>query len=97
MSRQLLLRAIHAGLDKSGFTPYELNLLINVAVIVRPHRCSVVGFGPEAVNVVGDARAYVPSVIVSFPPGMEWDEIGRISTDVTNRVRVSRVLIHIKP
>lgn len=97
MSRERLLRAIRAGLDASGFTPHELELLVGVSAVVRPHGCAVVGLGPEAVNVVGDARAYVPAVVVAFPADMDHETIARISTEVTNRVRVSRVLMEVKP
>jgi hypothetical protein len=96
VSRERLLEVIRARLEASGFTPHELSLLAGVEAVVRPHGCRVVGIGPEAVNVVGDARAYVPAVVVAFPSGMGWEEVGRISSDVTNRVRVSRVLMEVE-
>ena len=97
MSRARLLGAIRAGLAKSGFTAGELALLCGVEAVVRPHGCVVVGLGPAAVNVVGDARAYTPAVVVAFPADLDHARIAAISTDVTNRVRVSRVLMQAGP
>ena len=80
---------------RRAFSDHDRFLIDSVRRVVEPYGCLVIGLGPEAVNVIGDARAYQPCVIVEFPAGMAWEEIGRISTDVTNRVRVSRVLMQI--
>lgn len=72
-------------------------LLDKVKAIAEPHSVTVIGLGPEAVNVMGDARAYLPSVIVRFPLGMSWEDIDEISRSITNNVRVSRVLMEAAP
>jgi hypothetical protein len=76
-------------------TYVEKRIIEQVNVVAQPHGCIATGIGPAAVNVVGDARAYSPCVYVSFPSGLSWDQIGQISTEITNRVRVSRVLMEI--
>ncbi len=66
--------------------------------LIEPWGCKVTGFGPNAVAVMGDARAYATSVIVRFPPGTDQEEIGRVSNEITNNVRgVARVLMDIEP
>ncbi len=70
-------------------------LLTQINAIINQYGCVATELGPDAVNVVGDARAARPCVYVSFPADMDWDRIQTISTLITNRVRVSRVLMEI--
>lgn len=74
----------------------ELALLNQVDTLIRPLGCRAVDLGPPAVGVMGDARAYLRSVVVRVPPNATPEEIGVISTRITDRVRgVARVLMQI--
>ena len=73
----------------------DSDIIRQINAIINEYGCEASGLGPDAVNVQGDARTYLPCVYVTFPPDMDWEEIGRISTLITNRVRVSRVLMEI--
>ncbi|HVY72735.1 MAG TPA: hypothetical protein VG984_01630 [Candidatus Paceibacterota bacterium] len=62
-----------------------------VTAVVEPYGCTVTGLGPKAVATMGDARKHFTCVFIKFPDGMTMEEIGRISTKVTNQVDVGRV------
>lgn len=75
----------------------DLLLAAEVDRLIEPWGCKVTGIGPDAVAVMGDARAYAPSVIIRVPPGTDQSEIGRISNEITNKVRgVARVMMDIE-
>jgi len=60
--------------------------------------CTVVGIGPHSVAVMGDARFYGPSIIIKFPYGTSVEEMGKISTKITNEIKgISRVLAEVSP
>lgn len=76
----------------------ERNRLLReqVEAIIEPYGGSVVGLGPHAVNVQGDARTYYPSVIIRLPwDSIPEDELSTISNLITNLARVSRVLLDV--
>jgi hypothetical protein len=71
-------------------------LLTEVAALAEPLGASAIGIGPDAVAVMGDARFYGPCVFVKFPAGYSMEEIGRLSTLITNTVTgISRVMMEI--
>mgnify|MGYP003395353037 CR=1 FL=1 len=73
-------------------------LLAEVNAVIEPLSCKATDIGPESVGVQGDARVYKPVVFVTFPIEMTMDEIGKISTMVTNQISgVSRVLMNVMP
>lgn len=90
-------RTLSHAAAESSYDESETRLLEQVRQIVEPYSCTVIGLAPNAVNVQGDARTYLPSVMVQFPYGMEWETLGIISSRITNNVRVSRVLLNIAP
>jgi GMP synthase PP-ATPase subunit len=84
------------GLLEEGNVVDEQALLEQVNNVVRPHGCEATDLGPDSVGVQGDARAYGPSVYVTFPEDMSPEKVSEISTEITNRVRgITRVLRHI--
>jgi len=71
-------------------------LLGRVNDLVAPFGCRATALGPNAVGVMGDAREYGASVYVIFPPDTPYEEISRVSTEITNKVRgITRVLMEI--
>ena len=73
-------------------------LLDEVNQLVEPYGCTATDLGPDSVGVMGDARAYGASVFVTFPPTWSHEEIARVSTEITNKVRgITRVLMNITP
>lgn len=72
------------------------DILREVNDLIEPLGCIATGLGPNAVGTKGDRRFVGPSVYVRFKEGMNLNEIGEISTRITNNVRgVSRVLAEI--
>lgn len=61
--------------------------------VVRPMGCRLIGLGPSAVGVQGDARTYGIAVVIGFPLDATMEQINEVSTQITNRVaNVTRVL-----
>ena len=74
----------------------DAELLAKVNVLLEPLGCKATDLGPDSVGVQGDARFYGPCVFVDFPSEMEWEEISKISTRITNEVPgISRVMRNI--
>lgn len=68
-------------------------IVVEVQKLIESFGCRVTGIGPEAVGVMGDARAVGISLTVSFPRDISGPEVMRISNKITNEVRgVTRVL-----
>lgn len=88
-------RLNHAAKRKAK-TAARIALIEKIDTVVRPLNCRVVGFGPSAVGVQGDARTYGIAVILRFPSDATIMQINEVSTQVTNHVReVTRVLMDI--
>lgn len=73
----------------------RLALVDKINSVVHP-TAYVVGLGPLAVGVQGDARTYGIAVVLRFLPDTSSRHIGEVSNEVTNRVsEVTRVLMDI--
>lgn len=71
-------------------------LLAKINKVIQPFGCVATELGPYAVAVMGDDRFYGPSVFVTFSIAMNMEEVGKISTKITNEVHgISRVLMNI--
>ncbi|MBY0473418.1 hypothetical protein K2Q00_04050 [Patescibacteria group bacterium] len=76
----------------------DQELLQKVNEIVSSYGCVATDLGPDSVGVQGDARVVGPCVFVRFPPEMSHEQIGLISTKITNQVKgITRVLMDITP
>lgn len=72
------------------------DLAAQVEKILAGTGCTLAGFGPDSVAVMGDARFYGPSVCISVPPWIDMEQVGRLSSRITNEVKgVSRVLVEV--
>ncbi len=71
-------------------------LLAKANTVLKDTGCVATDLGPDSVGVQGDARFVGPCVYVDFPPDMDWDQIGKISTRIVNEVPgISRVMKNI--
>lgn len=91
MSRQQ--QRIKHKLRRKEKTAERVALVERITEVVRPLGCRVIGLGPSAVGVQGDARTYGVAVIIGFPLDASIEQINEVSTQITNRVaNVTRVL-----
>lgn len=82
----------HKRAKRPSFTKTELMIIKHANDMVRPFG-RVIALGPDAVGVLGDARAVGVAVLVKFEKDAKVSEL---STKITNRVRgVARVLMAI--
>jgi len=73
-------------------------LLAEVNEVAAPFDCVTTELGPKSVGVQGDGRVFWPCVYVACPSHMSLEEIGAVSTKITNEVRgISKVLTYIVP
>jgi|GEM_PF-1334895 len=72
-------------------------LLREINTLLKPYGCLATGISLYSVGTQGDARTFYPSVIVRFSEHMSFEEISAISNEITNKTRVSRVLMEIAP
>ena len=83
-------------LSKRGAKKAERILVEKVNRVVAPYGGTVVGLGPSAVGVQGDARTYGRAVIIGFPAESDPTLISEVSTQVTNKVsQITRVLMDV--
>lgn len=83
----------HKKAKKPKLNKAEQRLLTKTRELIEPLGCRVIGLGPQAVGVLGDAREVGIAIVVRFCEGAD---IGTISTMITNRVRgITRVLMAI--
>ena len=77
-------------------TAERVALSAQINTVIRPFGCRLLGLGPPAVGVQGDARTYGYAVVVAFPRDATQDHVNEVSTQITNRVaNVTRVLLDI--
>ena len=91
MSRQQ--KRIKKAAKRKARTAERIALVEQIASVVRPMGCRIIGLGPSAVGVQGDARTYGVAVVIGFPLDATMEQISEVSTQITNRVgKVTRVL-----
>lgn len=89
-------RRIKRAAKRKARTAAQRALVEQIDALIRPLGCRLVGIGPGAVGVQGDARTYGISVVIRFPSEVSTQYATDISTLITNRVgAVTRVLAEI--
>ena len=79
---------------KPKFTKDEKRIIKETNKLIKPFGCEVVGLGPLAVGVMGDARSVGVAIEIKI---IEDVDISMISTMITNKVKgVARVLLSIE-
>lgn len=69
------------------------DLLEQVNKLIEPYGCRALDLGEKSVGVQGDGRVHGPSVFIEGPPGMSSEEMGKIATEIINKVKgLTRVL-----
>lgn len=77
-------------IESERFTLEELDLFDRIDNLIRPFG-KIIGYGPEAVGVLGDARSVGRSVEIKFT---ENADVPTLSTLIINRIRgITRVMI----
>jgi GMP synthase PP-ATPase subunit len=86
-------RRIKRAAKRKAQTAAQQAIIAQIDTVVRPLGCRLVGIGPGAVGVQGDARTYGISVVIRFPEAVSAEHASHVSTLITNRVSaVTRVL-----